>query len=238
MEDRPAYGTTRQRQANVSYLEIERASLDVLAIGQRPSVEIIRKRLGRGSPATIAEALKRFWRDLGTRVAGDPAALTRLPAEIVDLTDGIWQKALALAAQAAKSDDNAARERSKQLQLENEVRAQSFAVREKDLDIATRYREQALAETRAQVASLMKELALDRETMRAQVTRIIDLNAQVEDYRQQLATVVTRVVARHQVLAITTLKRKVRTREIVKPRRPAALNKPKGRKCKLARKPR
>jgi Plasmid replication region DNA-binding N-term len=201
MQDAPAYGTTRQRQVNVSYLEIERAALAVLASGQRPSVEILRKHLGRGSPATIAEALRRFWRDLGVRVAGDPAALTRLPAEIVDLTDGIWQKALALASQAAKIDDNAARERLAQLQLENEIRAQSFGVRERDLDIATRYREQALAEARAQVTSLLKELALDRETMRAQVARIIDLNAQVDDYRRQLALLVTRAVTRHRSLA-------------------------------------
>jgi len=89
----PAYGATRQRQANVSYLDIERGALDVLSSGRRPSVEIIRKYLGRGSPATIGDALKRFWRDLGIRAAGDSAALTRLPAEVATLADAIWQKA-------------------------------------------------------------------------------------------------------------------------------------------------
>ena len=68
---------TRERGANVSYAEVERAALDVLADGQRPAVESIRTRLGRGSPATIATCLKRFWRDLGVRAQGDPAALTR-----------------------------------------------------------------------------------------------------------------------------------------------------------------
>ena len=197
MQKTPAYGTTRQRQANVSYLEIERAALDVLATGQRPSVQTLRKHLGRGSPATILDALRRFWRDLGVRVAGDPAALSRLPPEIVDLTDGIWQRALALASQAAKLEDNAARERLAQIQLENEVRAQSFAVREKEMDLAARYREQALAEARTQVSALMKELALDRETMRAQVARVIELGRQVEDYRERLGAVVTRAITRH-----------------------------------------
>jgi hypothetical protein len=72
-------------------------------------VETIRKKLGRGSPATIANSLKRFWRDLGARAEGDPAALSRLPSEIAALADGLWQRALTLAAQAAKHDDNAAR---------------------------------------------------------------------------------------------------------------------------------
>lgn len=197
MKNDRAYGTTRERQAKVSYLEIERTALDVLAEGQRPSVEILRKRLGRGSPATIATALKRFWRDLGVRAAGDPASLSRMPAEIADLADGLWQKALTLASQTAKQDDNGARERLQQLQLENEVRAQSFAAREKELDITARSREQALAEARAQITLLMKELAIDRETMRAQVARIIALSTQVEECRQQLNSVVTRAVAKH-----------------------------------------
>ena len=199
MKDVPAYGTTRERQANVSFLEIERAALDVLAEGRRPSVDIIRKRLGRGSPATIAMALKRFWRDLGVRAAGDPASLSRMPAEIADLADGFWQKALTLASQTAKQDDNGARERLQQLQLENEVRAQSFAAREKEFDVTARSREQALTEARAQISTLMKELAFDRETMRAQVARIISLSTQVADFQQQLNSVVTRAVARHRV---------------------------------------
>jgi hypothetical protein len=227
VEKTPAYGTTRQRQANVSYLEIERAALGVLAEGRRPSVEILRKRLGRGSPATILDALRRFWRELGVRAAGDPAALSRLPAEIADLADGLWQKALALSAQAARHDDNAARERLQQLQLENEVRAQSFAMRERELDGASRQREQALTEARSQISALMKELMLDRETMRAQLGRIVTLNAQLDDSRQQLVTVVTRALTRHKVSGNSIGKRSLR---IKKP-----LKKSPRRKRKLAR---
>jgi Plasmid replication region DNA-binding N-term len=62
------------------------------------SVALIRAALGRGSPATIAGSLKRFWRDLGARAEGDPAALSRLPGDIAQLADGLWQRALALAA--------------------------------------------------------------------------------------------------------------------------------------------
>src|SRR5450755_1132937 len=169
MEGTPAYGSTRERSANVSYADVERAALDILATGRRPSVETVREALGRGSPATIATYLKRFWRDLGIRAQGDPAALTRLPSDIVEAVESIWQRALALAAQSAKHDDNAARERLQQIRVENEVRARSFAMREKEFETAARERERALNEGRSQVTTLMTELASNRATMRAQV---------------------------------------------------------------------
>src|SRR6202167_2404645 len=134
MENSPAYGATRERSANVTYADVERAALTILATGRRPAVETIREALGRGSPATIATHLKRFWRDLGIRAQGDPAALTRLPSEIVEAVEAIWQRSLALAAQSAKHDDNAARQRLEQTRIENDVRAQSFEMREKAFD--------------------------------------------------------------------------------------------------------
>jgi hypothetical protein len=85
---------------------------------------------------TRGPRLKRFWRDLGVRAKGDPAALTRLPAEIVEAVEAIWQRSLALSAQAAKHDDNAARERLEQIRIENDVRAQSFSLREKEFETA------------------------------------------------------------------------------------------------------
>ncbi|MDB6084730.1 MAG: hypothetical protein JWN43_2611, partial [Gammaproteobacteria bacterium] len=129
------YGQGRNR-INVSYGEVERAAITILKADRRPTVETVRKALGRGSNETIGIALRRFWRDLGVRIEGDPAALTRIPPEIADLADGVWQRALKLAGEAAKNDHNAALEHLEQVRLENELRAQSFALREKELDTA------------------------------------------------------------------------------------------------------
>ena len=87
------YGEGRIR-SNVSYADVERAAIAILKSERRPTVETIREALGGGSPDTIGDALRRFWRDLGARIEGDPAALTRMPAEIADLADGMWQRAL------------------------------------------------------------------------------------------------------------------------------------------------
>ena len=198
MNDTRAYGTTRERAPNVTYGEIERSAIAILKEGRRPTVENVRESLGRGGPATIADALKRFWRDLGTKAEGDPAALTRMPAEIADLADGLWQKALTLASQAAKHQDNAARERLEQLRLENDIRAQSFSLREKELDAAARAREQALTESQEHVRALLRVLERDRATHSAREARIADLEAQLATYRRQFAAVITRAVSTHE----------------------------------------
>jgi len=219
----PAYGSTRERGANLSHAQIERAALEILSTGRRPSVEILRKKLGRGSPATIAPSLKRFWRDLGARAEGDPAALARLPSEIADLADGIWQRALTLAGQAAKHEDNAARERLAQIRIENELRAQSFVLREKEFETATRERERALAHSRDHLLSTLRMLESDRAILRARDARIADLEAQVEHYRAQLAAVVAQTTARGRRAARRTPRPVRRARIQEKSRKQTAL---------------
>jgi hypothetical protein len=204
MEDIPAYRATRERPASVSYADVERAALDILANERRPSVETVREALGSGSPATIATCLKRFWRDLGIRAQGDPAALTRLPSEIVEAVEAIWQRSLGLAAQTATNDQNAARARLEQIRIENDVRAQSFEMRERAYETAARERERALADSREHLLSTLRMLESDRASLKAREARIVELEAQVEDYRRQLATVIARAVAKNRALVERT----------------------------------
>jgi hypothetical protein len=217
MQDPPSYGATRERAANVSYADVERAALDILATERRPSVETVRELLGRGSPATIATCLKRFWRDLWIRAKGDPAALTRLPSEIVEAVEALWQRSLALAAQSAKHDHNAARERLEHIRIENEVRAQSFEMRERAYETAARERERALADSRDHLLSTLRMLETDRATLKAREARIKDLEAQMEDYRRQLATVITRAIAKNRA----AVERKERPATRARAKRPA-----------------
>jgi hypothetical protein len=211
----------------LSYAEIERAALEILATGRRPAVETVRERLGRGSPATIASALKRFWRDLGIRAQGDPAALSRLPSEIIEAVEAIWQRALQLAAQSAKGDQNAARERLEQIRLETEVRAQSFELREKDYESAARERERALADSREHLLSTLRMLESDRAALKARESRILALEAQVENYRQQLARLIARAVKSNRALierkpkAVARAKSKAPKKRRASPKRPS-----------------
>jgi hypothetical protein len=186
------YGEGRIR-SNVSYADVERAAIAILKSERRPTVETIREALGGGSPDTIGDALRRFWRDLGARIEGDPAALTRMPGEIADLADGMWQRALKLAGEAAAHDDNAARERLRQLEVENEIKQRSFELREREIDAQARERERALADARDHLLSLSKALAREQATNQAQERRIADLETEVAQYRQQIGALIAGV---------------------------------------------
>ena len=153
-----------------------------------------------GPRPRLRHVLKRFWRDLGIRAQGDPAALTRLPAEITEAVEALWQKSLALAAQSAQHDDNGARERLDRIRIENEVRAQSFELRERAYETAARERERALADTRDHLLSTLRMLESDRVTLSVRDARIAELEAQVEGHRQQLARLIARAVAKSRAL--------------------------------------
>jgi len=191
------YGEGRIR-SNVSYAHVERAAIAILKSERRPTVETIREALGGGSPDTIGDALRRFWRDLGARIDGDPAALTRMPAEIAAIADGIWQRALKLAGEAAVHDDNAARERLRQLEVENEIKQRSFDLREREIDTQARERERALADARDHLLSLSKALSREQATNQAQERRIADLETEVAQYRQQIGSLIAGAIAERQ----------------------------------------
>lgn len=192
----PAYGTTRDRGATVSYADVERAARTLMALGERPTVNAVLKTLGRGSPNHITQCMQRFWKDQAALNAGDPVALTRLPVELAESVQAFWDQALRLAGQTAKSDDNAARAKLDELRRNTDVRARSLELREREWDMAARVRERALADAREQANVLLKELVLNRAELRARETRIADLESQVEDHRRQLATVIARAISK------------------------------------------
>lgn len=196
-----AYGTTRRRRPDLSYGEIERAATALLKTGERPTVEGVRKALGGGSPKSILDALQRFWRDLGQRIDGDAPALSRLPAEIADLAEGLWVRALALAADATQVDDAAAQERLVQLRRENELRSHVISLREKELDTLLRSRERTVKELETHLATAMTFVANAQADIRALETRAAATEAEVEGYRNRLTNLLARAVAKSRSVA-------------------------------------
>jgi Plasmid replication region DNA-binding N-term len=203
-----AYGEGRE-QTQVSYGDIERTAIAILKSERRPTVDTVREALGRGSNGTIGEGLRRFWRDLGVRIEGDPAALSRMPAEIAEFADGVWQRALTLAGEAAKNDDNAARERLRQIQIENELKAQSFALREAEWDTQARERERALADSRDHLLLTLKALNREQVASQARDDRIADLEATLEQYRRQLASLIGAAVVKSRAVAVSKKRRSI-----------------------------
>lgn len=154
-----------------------------------------------GSTTTIAEAMRRFWKNQAALNAGDPVAVTRLPPELADAAVAQWEQALRLAQQTAKHEDNAVRVHLEQLRRDIELRGHSVELREKEWDLAARVRERARADARDHISVLMKELATDRAELRARDARIADLECQLEDHRRQIGALITRAITKNRALA-------------------------------------
>jgi|SRR5580700_1005644 chromosome segregation ATPase len=182
----PAYGTTRSRRASVSYGEVERAATALLKRGERPTIEKLREALGGGAPDTITDALSRYWKDLGARIEGDPASLSRLPAEIADLTDSLWRRALSLAADAALQKVGTDREALEFFKRENELKAHALSLKEKELDALLRARERTIQELETHLKTAMGFVQQREETIKAIEARATALSAEVEEYRRRL----------------------------------------------------
>jgi hypothetical protein len=192
-----SYGTTRERAASVSFAEIEAVARRLMASGSYVSVAAVRKELRRGSTTTIAQAMRRFWKDQAALNTGNPVALTRLPPEFADAAVELWEQALRLSQQTAQSDDNGARARLDELRRDTDFRIRSVELREKQWDMAARVRERALSEARDQVGVLVGELAATRAELHSRDRQNADLETQIEQLRQQLATVIAKAAVRH-----------------------------------------
>jgi hypothetical protein len=202
----PAYGNTRLRRATVTYGEFERAADALLAEGDKPGLENVRKAIG-GSPQTIREMLRRYWSELAVLKRSPAQALMRLPPEVADLADELWQRSLTLAAQSASRDDNAAQERLEHMKRENELRSHALGVKERTLREREDARDKAMKELHEHVATLVAIVSRNSETIAALQAAKVEAEAQAEEYRQRLAHVIARAVAKNQKANTIKVKR-------------------------------
>ncbi len=191
------YGITRNRRPSVSYSEFERAADTLLAAGEKPGLENVRQAVG-GSPETIRQMLRRYWAELAALKRSPAEALMRLPSEIADLADELWQRSLSLAAQTATHDDNAARQRLEQVKRENDLRSHALTVKERTLREREESRDKAMKELQEQVATLLSIVSRNTETIATLQTAKLEAERMAENYRERLSQVITRAVSRNQ----------------------------------------
>jgi len=186
----PVYGLTRTRRKALSYGEVERAATALLKSGQRPTIERLRQALGGGAPDTITSALTRYWKDLGARIEADPASLSRLPAEVADLAENLWRRALSLAADAAAQTAGAHRAQLEFFKRENELKAHSLSLKERELDALLRARERTIQELETHLRTAMGFVQQREHTITALQARTAALEAEGQAHRRHLASLV------------------------------------------------
>ncbi|WP_303635501.1 DNA-binding protein [Stenotrophomonas tuberculopleuritidis] len=81
--------------------DVHTAADELVAKGERPTVERIRAHLGTGSPNTVTRWLETWWNRLGTRLQQARPDLNDAPAVLAELAGQWWELALKHAREAA-----------------------------------------------------------------------------------------------------------------------------------------
>lgn len=168
----------------------------LLAEGQRPTIERVRQKIGRGSPNTVSPLLERWFATLSARMAGT-APGSSSPANEAASVPATVQSAAQLLWDTARREAQA-QEQSTQASARDELHAREEALEEGLVTLAQR--ETAFAQTRSSLDSALAAAQQAAEALRQQLRDQAreaqrmrsDLDGQVVQLNAQLAQAMER----------------------------------------------
>src|SRR5580704_4181927 len=159
--------------------DVELAADALLRQGERPTIERIREKIGRGSPNTINPLLDAWWKRLASRLDAGPAALHRLPESVAHVAEALWMQALDEGRRRAEQEISRQVRDAARTTNDLDVRSHVLSLREGELESRLKDRERAQAALEAQVQDLTRLLRKEQATRDAQARRITFLEEQV-----------------------------------------------------------
>jgi predicted nucleic acid-binding Zn-ribbon protein len=126
-------GATRSEARAISPADVDRAADALLREGERPTIEKVRLKIGRGSPNTIYPLLDAWWSRLASRLDAGPAALHRLPEPVAQAAEALWLTALEEARRRAQLESGSTRKALARERQDLAVQAHVTSIREQEL---------------------------------------------------------------------------------------------------------
>ena len=169
-----------RRAPRISQADVFQAADELLVQGDRPTIDRVRMRLGRGSPNTINDHLDAWWAKLGARLRDLPGhEFPQLPERVAHTLQQLWNEAL----------DGA------HVALQDTLHEREQALRGREQMLETRYqqvaeRERALTE---RAGALEESLSLAREQLAANNQRAQALERSVQERDAEGARLRTRI---------------------------------------------
>lgn len=159
--------------------DVERAADALLREGERPTIEKIRAKIGRGSPNTINPLLDAWWRRLSSRLDSGPAAFHRLPESVAHAAEALWMQALDDGRRRAALEQRSAERATAADRQALQVRSHVLSLREGELESRLKDRERTQAALESQLRELTLLLRRGEATREAQTKRIAALEDQL-----------------------------------------------------------
>lgn len=155
--------------------DVHTAADELVANGDRPTVERIRAHLGTGSPNTVTRWLDTWWKNLGLRLQPKRPDLKDAPAVLAELAGQWWARALDHARESILEELAGARQTLAAKYDELRVQQQTFAEEASELH------------AKATASAQSERLAL---TQVAELRQLVDqLQSQLTESTQQRASV-------------------------------------------------
>jgi chromosome segregation ATPase len=174
----------------ITETDIWQAADALLLEGQRPTIERVRGKIGRGSPNTVAPHLETWFRHLGSRIQ-DPGAFSAPPAvpdPILQAAQHFWEVALSLGREASAEQIATA-----QADAQAQVATATELQRQAELE-ATQLR-QRLQELAAELDQRSRAVEAERISHAGTRTRLDGAQAQIAQQTERLAALDNEVTA-------------------------------------------
>jgi hypothetical protein len=148
----------------ITQSDVSHAADSLLLSGERPTIDKVRAKIGRGSPNTINPLLDAWWKTLSARLDSGPAALHRLPETVAHVAEALWMQALEEGRRRAHQELKTSQHLSHQLEQNLEVRSHVLTLREGELDSRLRDRDRTIEVLQLQVNALTGLLRKEQAT--------------------------------------------------------------------------
>lgn len=182
LSPRPAPGTGER---GITSADVDRAADDLLREGERPTIEKVRLKIGRGSPNTINPLLDAWWSRLASRLDAGPAALHRLPEPVAHAAESLWLTALEEARRRAQLESGSSRRALARERQDLAVQTHVTSIRERELKDRLAEADRRTARFELEIETLTTLLRKEQASRAATDRRL----AEIQDELQKALTV-------------------------------------------------
>jgi len=161
----------------VTSSDVSHAADALLRAGERPTIDKVRAKIGKGSPNTINPLLDSWWKTLSARLDSGPAALHRLPEAVAHVAEALWMQALEEGKRRAILEQ---RDSARLAELDKqrlELRSHVLTLREGELDSRLRDRDRTIDEMNLRLRELTTMLRKEQATRESLLREFADLQS-------------------------------------------------------------
>src|SRR5271167_3875457 len=157
----------------ITQSDVSHAADTLLRLGERPTIEKVRQKIGKGSPNTINPLLDAWWKTLSARLDSGPAALHRLPETVAHVAEALWMQALDEGRRRAHQELKTSERIAADAQQNLEVRSHVLTLREGELDSRLRDRDRTIDDLNLrlrELTTMLRKEQATRESLSRQTT--------------------------------------------------------------------